>query len=411
MPETITPPPSPAPGEIRLGDIVPRHGRTEMPSSILEEARKLSGEPLPDPSPAPTPAAASSSSSTPPTPPTPEPPKTPEPTKPAKKKEGIEALREAFERQSAKVEELSGSLTTTSKEKADAYAKLAELEAKLTQANERISKDLEPRVQRLTEVEKKLQEREEILRVKDYTATQEWHDKYVKPIAEVQQEANELLSELRANVNGDEVPATQEHLNFVMAAPSLNEAARRAEGLFGSLVAPQIVNLRARLIGLQRKQAEALKTAQIEAVEYEKRSHAQAAQSREAVRTRLLTEAQRIIQADPDLNPGEDVELGSALAEGQKFADLLLNGSPELTTEQMVDKIAEGRARIIKSHVQEKRMAKMKTELESLREQLKQYQKSEPSVETRTGGSSPLLKGNEDARAKLLQAAMKLATT
>lgn len=389
-----------------------------MPPEILEAALKAAeGKPgqapaTPGPAPAaptPTPAKATPAPA-PPAPQTP-PPTTPTPP-PANQKGGggIKDLREAYERQNAKVEELNASLTSTSKDKADAYAKLARLEEDLGKANKRITEDLEPRAKRLADVEKKLQEREEMLRVKDYTATGEWHEKYVKPIADTHAEITDLLGELRATVDGNEIPATVDHFNHILAAPSLNEAARRASELFGEYAAPQIISLRARLNSLQRRQQEALKNAQLEAIDYEKRVQSQSLQHREAMRNIIFSEAKRLMGAEPEIfAPKEDdTDTVHALANGQHLADLLLDGAPDLTPEGLMSKVGEGRARIIKSFVLEKQLSKAKTQLAEAIGQLKAYQRSEPEVEARAS-TRPTASDADESQKTLLEAAMKLA--
>lgn len=411
MADQPTPPKGP---EVKLSQMAPKNAPAPMPNSILAAAQKAAGiEPTPEPpNPDPVPAPAAK----------PEPPKeatkaatpAPEPPKPQpkqddtpKKKSGIEELREAHERQSKRAAELEASLTATAKEKADAFTRLAEMEAKIAKYDERIAKEFEPQMKVLAEKEKKLQTIQEQLRIRDYTATDEWHEKYVKPIVDTQKEATDLLSELQANVNGTEVPATQEHFNYVMAAPSLNEAANRAKSLFGDFAATQIVNLRSRLVRLAKNQQEALKSAQLESAEWEKNRLSEMAQNRENWKKNILNAASRLMDSDPVFKPSaEDNDAIEALAEGQKFADLLLNGSDEMTPEMIAENVGKGRAKIIKAHVLERKYPKLESRIKELEEQLKAYQSSEPDVGR---GSAPAPKTGNDAKDRLLAAAQAAA--
>lgn len=317
------------------------------------------------------------------------------------------SLREALERAQAKADEALSSLTATTKEKADALAKAAELEAKVAKYEERFTKEFEPQIQKLSAVEKKLQEKEERLKIRDYMATEEYHEKYVKPIAEIQTEIGELIPELRVQAENGEVPATQEHINHILTAPSLNEAARRAKDLFGEHVAPQIVNLRSRLVSAQRRQQEGLKNAQLEATEWEKNATAQQMRHQEETRNALMSEIKSRLESDADFKPADDDnEAISALAEGQKFAESLLNVDPTLTQKQLLSKIADAQKSLRKFPLLEVKNRRLAAENAALKEELKQYQGSEPGVEGRGGASGP--SGTESVQDKLLKAAQDM---
>lgn len=371
------------------------------PSETPKDAPKAISEPKPA-----TPVAKPAPSAKPPEA-RPEPAKV-EPRVEPKAGDTPKSLREALERAQAKADEALSSLTASTKEKADALAKAADLEAKVAKFEERFTKEFEPQIQRLSAVEKKLQEKEERLRIRDYQSTDEYHEKYVKPIVEIQTELGELLPELRVQTDAGEIAATQEHINHVLTAPSLNEAAKRAKETFGEYAAQQIVNLRARLVSAQRRQHEGLKNAQLEAAEWEKQSTAAQLRNQEEMRSSLMAEIKSRLETDADFKPADDDnEAITALAKGQTEAELLLNGSPDLTPKQVLSKIADAQAKIRKAPLQALTIKRQADRIAALEAELKQYQGSEPSVEGRGGSSGPT--GEESVQAKMLKTAMEFA--
>lgn len=349
--------------------------------------------------------------------PVPTKPPTPEavPDKPAKKS-GIDELREAHERNLAKLKELEASHTTTAKEKADAYAKLAETEAKVKGYEEKFAKEYEPQLKRLTEREQELARVQEQLRVKDYTATPEFHNAYVKPIVDVQQEALQFIGELvRAS---DGAPAGQAELNHVLSAPNANEAARRAEELFGNqpVFTGQLVNYRTRLRALQNKHVEAQQKATVESETFfknrEQEQLAAHTRFRQAVDQRMQAHLIKVAEADP--------EEAAAYAAGQQWAAQVDTGSSD--PEQWADMVARVKASSINEKVKDLRLKRQADELATLKAELEAYRRSEPVVETSGGGApgvevkgdldSPAGQGvsHADFRDKLLQKLRKSAS-
>lgn len=413
--------PKPAPGqEINISDIPNRSGAVSTPipsllDAINQEASK--NGPLEETSKEPPPEPVRAEK-TPPAQPQREiqPKETPKPpAEPAqKKKEGIESVREAYERAQKKASELEGSLTTTAKEKADAFAKVAELEGKLAKYADEIEKDYKPRMARLEQQEKELQKAREVLKIKAYQETPEFHDKFVKPLADARAEVGELLAELIVVEGENQRPATAQDFDEILAAKSINEAARIAAQKFGPEVYQQVVNYRTRIRSLERTRQEEVKNAALRAEEWERTTQQQMSEHQRAVRERILSEANKLIQGDANIAvPDGDTELKAALTEGMQHADLLLNPNPNMAQEEYLAQIGKGRAAIIKYPVLEKKFAKLQKEHDELKEQLKQYQASEPDVRGRSGGNarSVVPTNSEESRAKLLEEAQKLATS
>lgn len=330
-------------------------------------------------------------------------------TPPADEPKGIKQVREALQRAQEKIKQHEGSLTTTAKERAEAFQKAADLELKLAKMTEELEKDYKPRVARLAEVEKKLQEKEERLRIKAYQETDEFHDRYIKPLTTAQQEAQELLSELIVNNDdGSARAATQDDFNEVLSAPSLNQAAEIAQKKFGPLAAQSVVNLRSRMRSLDKQRQEAIKNSALAAVEYEKQMMARQATDIQRRTEFFRQQVQKHMEAEADIfsPPEGDLDAIATLTQAAQFADVLLNKPPEMPEEQFLSKVAEGRTRIMKSFVHEKSIAKLKAENAALQERLKAYEGSEPDVETRTGGTTSKAQTPQD---KLLAAALSAA--
>lgn len=377
---------------------------------VSKNAPQPTAEALPPPEPskpAATPPAANGT-----------PPKAPEakvePPKPAKeplksdKEENLANLRKKLEAREAEFSTLQNSLTATTKEKADALQKIADAEAKVHKLAEEIEKDYKPRAERLKVVEQELQKREEVLKIKAYQETAEFHERYVKPLADAQGEVHELLSELVVN-NGDGTgrPATIDDFNEILGARSLNDAHAIASNKFGP-VAPTLVNFRTRIRGLERTRSEASKKAGEMALEYEQRRQSEVLQQQQQFKGSVYAEAERLLRETFQVDEN-DPEEKEALAAAQQFADQLWNSDNE-TVEQVVKKAAKARKNNIEAPVLRKRLDRLTKRNAELEEQLKQYQKSEPELKPRGGGSAPadpsdwksgLLKAAQEAAAKV----------
>jgi hypothetical protein len=247
---------------------------------------------------------------------------------------------------------------------------------------DKFAKEYEPQIKRLTEKEKRLQEVEEQLRVRDYTATPQFHDTYVKPIVEVQQEALQFMGELVATVEGQKVQATKEHLEYVIGAPNANEAAARAEQLFGTTFTPQLVNYRQRLRALTARRAEAVQKASVESETFFKQQQESQqvaeARFRQTVEQRIGSYLLKPVDNDPDE--------AAALMEGEKFAKQVAEGVADL--DQRADLSARILATAKNDRLKDVRLRKQGEEIAALKEQLGRYQRNEPDVET-TGGGAP----------------------
>lgn len=358
--------------------------------AAFDEALGIAPEAPVEPPKQPDPPVAPPTATTPPTKPA-EAQRTPAPEAKAKK-DGISEVREALERAQKRVQELEASHTSTSKEKADAYAKAADMEAKVAKYEERINKEFGPAMERLKVTERELQQREETLRVTNYQATAEFHDKYVKPLAEARAEADMLMQELQVEMDdGKFRQATKEDFDAVMAAPNLTVATQTAKRIFGPDVYPTVVSLRNRIHSHERSRREGVARAGEDSIKWEKDQEQTRLSHQQAFRNRLQERINAALDADPEFKvPDDDKEAKDALAEGEAFGRKLLEGDPSWTPDQFVENIAKAQTIIRKHNVREKRILKLEKELAETKEQLKAYHKSEPDLTGRSGGAAPV---------------------
>lgn len=424
MPETVAEPPpasAAAPGEINLSSL-PKSGFNTIDQSLIDKLYGMTGETPPAAPSTPAAKEAVAKSAAPPAKAA-EPAKVAEPA--AAPKEAAPAkepeiklpkqLREAYEKAQAKVTELETSFGATTKEKAEALTRLAKAEEALTVAQKRITEEFEPLRKVHEETAKRLQDREEALRMRDFTATTQWHDQYVKPIVDVQQEALQFVGELVVTrPDGSTAPAGQEHLNYIVGAPNAMEAAKRAEELFGPQPAftGSLVNYRTKLRALVAKQQGALQTAKVDSENWAKGEQLRQAQNREQMQ-HAIAEREKGYLAELQLPP-EDKELAEALAEGRKLTDVLLNGEQGMTPERWADVVARGKVAVQERGVLRMRNARLAKELKLAQDRLALYEGSEPGVRAEASGGVAAAEAKEagqgdDWKGQLLAEAMKRA--
>lgn len=327
-----------------------------------------------------------------------------------KPSKGIAEVRAALERQTARVKELEESGTSSTKQLEAARAKELELMAKSSKYEDEIEKTYKPIAQKLTEREKQLQAIEEQMRIRDYTATTEFHDKYEKPLAVARTDAEALLNEVEVTTaDGSSRKATAQDFNFVLSAETLNESARRAKSLFGEDVYQTVVSQATRIRQLARQREEGRKNAALESAEFVKRQQQTQAQLRESIRQKMLSESEnRLTEFKPA--DGDD-EISSAYREGLEFADKSIAGDPSWTPDQLATHLGRARAEITAANVLRKQVARKDAKIAELETKLKSYESSEPDVTPRNGGQLPKATGTrEDVRAKLEDAARLMAT-
>lgn len=410
MPATETP--TAPTKEVSLNSLGSSRPKSTMPSSLLEKARAVAGDTTPiesDEPPKPSDKPKEIPKETTDIPATPiDPPKREDP-KPATvtKKTGIDELREAHERASARVKELEQSDSAKAKTLSEAQAREAELSKKLAEREEEIGKTFKPAMERLTAAEKRIQEQEEKLRITNYTATNEWHERYEKPLVQLTSEIDALAKELEINVDGVNRVATRNDLDAVLSAPTLTRASQIAKDMFGdSPVVGMLLNQRSRLrAGVQAKQ-EAYKNAALESENFMKQKQLSEAEAREKTRRLLLERTEQMVSAFRPQK--EQAEEYAAYEQGLQLADLAITGGDKMTPDEFITIVAKARTSIIRDSLSSKQLEKANARIQELETQLKEYQGSEPEVRTRNGGSQP--KSDKTPHDRLMQAALKVAT-
>lgn len=421
---TADPTPSAAPGpEIKLGNR--RSGSiTPLPDSVLAaiqaEANKNAPQPAaeaqPPPEPPKAPATPPTGNGTSPAPkekPLTVPATTPHtPKEPPKsdKEENLARLREKAERLEREASEAKNSLTTTAKEKADIELKRAEAEAKLQAALEREEKDYKPVIERLKATEDQLNKQREVLKMKAYQETPEFHEKFIAPVIETQRDIQDFLGQIEVPLqDGSRRPATMQDFNVVMAAGSHTAAREVAKAYFGE-DAQTILNYRLRLQSHNKNREEAHKRAGEMAIEYEQRTQQAILQQQQQFKGSVYAEAERLLKES--LQVDDDPEEKEAFAAAQQFADGLWNNDNE-TVEQVVKKAAKARKNNIEAPVLRKKLDRATKRISELEDQLKAYQKSEPELKPRGGGTTPPVTGvgEKPERAAMLAAAQAMATS
>ncbi len=341
---------------------------------------------------------------------TPAAPTTPPDPKPDDAKaQGPKQLREAYERQQARVAELEQSVGATAAEKAEAFTKLAATEAKLTAHEKRIAEEYEPMRKVLEERSKRLTEAEENLRMQDYKSTQEWHDRYVRPIVEVQNEVNDVLAQV-AVIDGDQPrAATPQDFAKVLSTPTLNEAERVAKQLFGEgFATTEIVRHSAKLRQLAKAQQTALQNAKVESEQWHQTQ--QQRQTEMQARMRAFVQ-QKELEHGGELATltGDDPELSEALASGATLAETLATGNPNLTPEGWGDVVARSKVAIKRDAVNQKRITRLQGELKAAQDELARYRGSEPTVETRNAGPATEEAEPSDFKSRMTASLLKHA--
>lgn len=388
---------------IPIENLPPRTNMVTMPDGLMAAINKEAGvEPA-----AVTPAApvVATPSATPPATPaakaaaTPAPAATPAAaaTPAPPKKEGVKELREAYERAQAKVDELNASVTATTKEKAEALTKLAKAEEQFAVVQKRIAEEFEPQVKRLTEVEKRLQEREERLRIADYQASDEYHERYVRPLASARAEAEAFMGELTvATADGQERQATKADLDTVLSQPNHTQAAKLAKALFGEETYQSVLNHRMKVLSLERSRQEAVKNAHLASAEWLERTQSQQAQAQAQFRSALTASMDKMFAEHPEIFTAaeDDADAKGALDEGASFGEELLNLSPATPPEQIASKVAQAQVRVRAYPRLRQTIGRQAAEITNLKKQLAEFQRSEPDVATRTGGVQAQVHGS-----------------
>lgn len=319
---------------------------------------------------------------------------------------GAKNQKAAFERVTAERNALRSERDLTRKEAAEYKAKLADLEAryKAAEAAEVRAKELEGKVTHL----------DEQLRVTNYLQHPEFHERYVKPVADAVNAANELIQQLTVEDTNGHRQATADDFAAVLRAPNLQEATRRAKERFGDdpTIISAIIGQRTTVMAAERARSEAMKNAAKASVDWmEQRTVSEAKQ-----RTEALTQFNRVANelgqkyASVYLPDDKDPEAVAARKAGEAAAAPFVLGTDQpLPPDQYHAGLAKVYHRAAAFPLMELKYRRLEAEHAALKAKLTEYEQSTPDVQSRkSDGSTPAIQ-TTDMSARLRADLEKLA--
>ena len=285
-------------------------------------------------------------------------------------------LREAYER-------LKADFTTRATEGDLTKKQLAEFQAKSKSYEDRI-KSLESAEGRAKELEKQLLTYDEQLRISNYLQHPEFHEKFVKPVAEAVQSGNAMVKEIM--VQGENRLGNEEDFAAVLSQPNNTLAMDKAVELFGERMGVSVFDEARRVKRLQQEQARAVKESGVRSMEWLKTQQESQAKARSEARQTFDRVADSLAEKYPQLYraPEGDKDAAAARKSGEELARLALDGQPEgMTTEQYLQAIAKVYHRAASFPMRELAISRLQSELEATKAKLAAYEKSSPDADSR----------------------------
>lgn len=292
------------------------------------------------------------------------------PPKAAQLREAYDKLKEDFSKAAAEGE-------LTKKELASFRSKATEYESQI--------KALEPLKPRIEEYEKKLAEYDEKLRIVDYIHHPEFHESYVKPLAEAVKNAHAVVKEMVVeNPDGTRRLGNEQDFSAILAAPNRTEAHRIAKELFGEL-GQSVVGFKDQVNIAQRRREAALQESSLKSQEWAKaaaeRQHAEATRFRETFQRTKDELAEKYAPIyKPDLN---DKEIADTYQRGVEIVNAVMERDPSASNESFVQDLARVYHRAATNPVLLLKNQRLQLKIEMLESKLSKFEKSEPSSEGR----------------------------
>lgn len=316
------------------------------------------------------------------------------------KGKGVDQLREAYEKLKADFATKAAEGDLTKKELESYRGKAAGYETKL--------KSLESIEPKLADVEKRLNETSERLRIVDYTQHPEFHEKYVKPLADAIGSAHEIVKEMTIeNSDGTSRQATESDFDMVLRTPNLTEATKLAKELFGPDLFNIITSHREAVLKAERSRSSAAREASARSAQWQKEQGQRAAEHQIRVRNAL----ENAIKDQRDKYPTiyapdeKDTEERETFERGAQMADRVIFGAADATPEEIITETARIRNRAAAVPMLLLRNQRQTARIAELEAKLAKFEKSKPNVEGRgqsngnsTGQSKDL---REESRSKL----------
>lgn len=318
--------------------------------------------------------------------------KTDTPKEGASESKGIAQLRDAYEK-------LKTDFTATVSERDLTKKEAAEFRAKAKTYEDRI-KALEASEAKAKELEQKVLSYDERLRVTDYLNHPEFHERFVKPVADSIQNAHALVAEMVVDADGEPRQATPADFDMVLQAPNLTEATRRAKELFGSDLASAVIQQRQTVLAAERARKEAIKNAGLKSEEWLKAQEMGRAEQRSRAKSAFDTVANQLQEKYPQLYkaPDGDKDAVEARKAGEELARLILEGQPaEMAPDKYLENVAKIYHRAASFPMRELAVHRLEAENTALKAKLAAYEKSTPDAEGRksSDGSTAAAASND----------------
>lgn len=347
-----------------------------------------------------------------------------EPTVPASKESAAEPAKvpgepapEVIKSASAQVreayEKLKADFTARAAEGELTKKELAKFQLQDKQYKDRI-KALESVEVRAKELEKQVLTYDEQLRVANYLQHPEFHEKYVRPVAEAMQAGHALVKELvTADPDGNQRYGTESDFAEVLAQPNYALMDKKAVELFGERMSVHVVEQAKAVRHLQQAQSAAIKEAGVKSMEWVKTQQDRAAAARTTARAAFDKQAETLAEKYPQLyRPADgDEEATAARARGEELARLIIDGQPEgMPNEEYLSRVAKIYHRAASFPMRELAVARLQAQVDELQSKLAAYEKSSPDAGSRQqpGGvkqdaGGVIIPGQDDLRATMHQ--------
>lgn len=264
-------------------------------------------------------------------------------------------------------------------------AKIGEYEAKIKALE---SKPVETKADTalIEKYEKEIQSREQRIRELDYSKSQDFQDKFIKPLAKTYKSAVEEVMQLTVTDGETNRAATQADFDTLRTLP-LAQRRATARTMFGQDADLVLGHIR-EIEKIQRDGNEAIENEKVNGETRRKEEAIKSEREQGEYANLLKTFHDEITSEFADIfKPADgDKEAAEALQAGFDFVDAALNGSKGMTMKERAAYNAVLRAKAAAFPVQKLKLDKVTAERDSLLEELKKFRESDPG----TAGVKPV---------------------
>jgi hypothetical protein len=291
-----------------------------------------------------------------------------------------------------------------SREKEQVKIKLTDYETKFksgdTEAARALAAELEASKAKATELETRI-------RALDYTKSEEFREKFVKPVTKALENAYTDLKEMAVtDENGEVRAATEDDFKALLQMP-LGQATTTAKRMFGDLASEVLAHRRA-IVQIERSKREALENSSKASEEAIQRQTAEQAKREQRLQSTFQQRTTELETKYPDLFKSRDgdAEGNELMGNGRKLVELL--NDPALEEDNRIRIAAEVNARTIGYGRLLRDFKRATEELKVANAKLKAFDGSEPREGTVAPNGVP--EGPVDPMQRALQGLEKFAT-